>query len=136
MRNAGDIPQTDHVGLGNSFLEVNLKEVCWLADRHREQARSQVSAFTRDLWPLKIPVGASLLAMALCQAISVLWVYISVAAVTATQGSALTAGHLEKPQVTKGSCPFRSVPRLGSACPRSGPAPWARRHRPSMAGGG
>ncbi|KAB0499699.1 nucleoid-structuring protein H-NS [Pseudomonas vancouverensis] len=28
------------------------------------------------------------------------------------------------------------MPRLGSACPRSGPAPWARHHRPSMAGGG
>ncbi|CAI8957127.1 Nucleoid-structuring protein H-NS [Pseudomonas sp. IT-P294] len=28
------------------------------------------------------------------------------------------------------------MPRQGSACPRSGPAPWARRHRPSMAGGG
>jgi hypothetical protein len=59
-------------------------------------------------------------------------VYISVAAVTAAYGFALTAGHLEKrnaarPQVTKGSCPFRSVPRLGSACPRFGPAPWASR---------
>ncbi|WP_150642624.1 hypothetical protein [Pseudomonas fluorescens] len=31
--------------------------------------------------------------------------YISVSAVTATYGSALTAGHLEKPQVTKGFCP-------------------------------
>jgi hypothetical protein len=59
-------------------------------------------------------------------------VYISVAEVTAAYGFALTAGHLEqrnaaRPQVTKGSCPFRSVPRLGSACPRSGPAPWASR---------
>ena len=58
---------------------------------------------------------------------------ISVGAVTAAYGFALTASHLEKPQVTKGSCPFRSVPRLGSACPRSGPAPWARRDRPSLA---
>ncbi|MNL73903.1 hypothetical protein D3C87_1994390 [compost metagenome] len=84
MRNAGDIPQTDHVGLGNWSLAVYLDGMCCLAGCHREQARSQISAFTRDLWPLKIPVGASLLAMALCQAISVLWVYISVAAVTAT----------------------------------------------------
>ena len=67
---------------------------------------------------------------------SLFQVYISVILVTAAMGYALTACHLEKPQVTKGFCPFRSVPRLGSACPRSGPAPWARRHRPSMAGGG
>ncbi|CAI8973358.1 hypothetical protein EMIT0P44_640020 [Pseudomonas sp. IT-P44] len=40
-----------------------------------------------------------------------LMVYISIAAVTATYGFSLTASHLEKPQVTKGSCPFRSVPR-------------------------
>ena len=39
-------------------------------------------------------------------------------------------------KVTKALLPRHSVPRLGSACPRSGPAPWARRHRPSMAGGG
>ncbi|EUB75419.1 hypothetical protein PMI27_001595 [Pseudomonas sp. GM41(2012)] len=32
--------------------------------------------------------------------------------------------------------PLHSVPRLGSACPHSGIAPGARRHRPSMAGGG
>jgi hypothetical protein len=32
--------------------------------------------------------------------------------------------------------PLHSVPRLGSACPYSGIAPGARRHRPSMAGGG
>ena len=31
--------------------------------------------------------------------------YISVSAVTATGGFAFTASHLEKPQVTKGSCP-------------------------------
>ena len=66
----------------------------------------------------------------------VFFVCISVFAVTAAIGFAFTASHLEEPQVTKGSCPFRSVPRCGSACPRSGPAPWARRHRPSMAGGG
>ncbi|MNO07436.1 hypothetical protein D3C81_2296190 [compost metagenome] len=44
MRNAGDIPQTDHVGLGNSFLEVNLKEVCCLTQSHREQARSHIES--------------------------------------------------------------------------------------------
>ncbi len=32
--------------------------------------------------------------------------------------------------------PLHSVPRPGSACPHSGIAPGARRHRPSMAGGG
>ena len=51
--------------------------------------------------------------------------YLSVSAVTAAGGFALTASHLEKPQVTKGSCPWRSVPRCGSACPLSSPAPWA-----------
>jgi hypothetical protein len=54
----------------------------------------------------------------------------------AAGGFAFTASHLEKPQVTKGSCPWRTALRLGSGFPRSGPAPWARRHRPSMAGGG
>jgi hypothetical protein len=49
--------------------------------------------------------------MALCQPTSILWEYISVSAVTGTQGSALTAGHLERPQVTKGSCPFHSASR-------------------------
>jgi len=63
----------------------------------------------------------------------VLMVYISIPAVTAAIGFAFTASHLEKPQVTKGSCPFRTVPRLGSAYPRSGPASWARRDRPSLA---
>ena len=29
--------------------------------------------------------------------------------------------------------PHHSVPRLGSACPQSGIAPWARRDRPSLA---
>ena len=61
---------------------------------------------------------------------------ISVAAVTAAYGFALTASHFWKaPKVTKGSCPFRSAPRLGSACPRSG-SPGLRgpaRDRPSMA---
>jgi hypothetical protein len=43
-------------------------------------------------------------------------VYISIPSATATFGFALTASHLEKrnaarPQVTKGSCPRRSVPR-------------------------
>ncbi|CAI8942832.1 Secreted protein [Pseudomonas sp. IT-P253] len=57
---------------------------------------------------------------------------ISVFLVMAAYGSALTAGHLEEPQVTKGSCPFRSVPRLGSACPRSGPAPWAHCAEPPL----
>jgi hypothetical protein len=32
--------------------------------------------------------------------------------------------------------PRHSVPRLGSACHNEGIAPGARRHRPSMAGGG
>jgi hypothetical protein len=39
-------------------------------------------------------------------------------------------------KVTKTLLPRHSVPRLGSACPHSGIAPGARRHRPSMAGGG
>ncbi len=59
-------------------------------------------------------------------------VYISVAAVTATYGSALTAGHFwqtpgmpAQPKVTKRSLPHHSVPRLGSACPHSGPVPRA-----------
>ena len=42
----------------------------------------------------------------------------------------------KSPKVTKGLLPRHSVPRLGSACPHSGIAPGARRHRPSMAGGG
>ncbi|QJI27171.1 nucleoid-structuring protein H-NS [Pseudomonas sp. ADAK18] len=29
--------------------------------------------------------------------------------------------------------PHHSAPRLGSVCPHSGIAPWARRDRPSMA---
>ena len=33
------------------------------------------------------------------------WEYISISAVTAAGGFAFTASHLEKPQVTKGSCP-------------------------------
>ena len=46
-------------------------------------------------------------------------VYISVAAVTAAIGSALTAGHVRRAgmpaqaKVTKALCPFHSVPRRG-----------------------
>ncbi len=55
-----------------------------------------------------------------------LWGYISIAAVTATYGSALTAGHFWKdPKVTKRSSPHHSAPRLGSVCPHSGLNPWA-----------
>ncbi len=43
---------------------------------------------------------------------------------------------LEKPQSNQRALPHHSVPRQGSACPHSGIAPGARRHRPSMAGGG
>ncbi len=58
--------------------------------------------------------------------------YISVAAVTAVYGSALTAGHFwqtpgmpAQPKVTKRSLPHHSVPRLGSACRNEGPFPRA-----------
>ncbi|SEP16857.1 hypothetical protein SAMN03159293_05393, partial [Pseudomonas sp. NFACC39-1] len=37
------------------------------------------------------------------------------------------------PKVTKRSLPHHSAPRLGSVCPHSGIAPWARREGPSMA---
>ena len=48
-------------------------------------------------------------------------VCISVAAVTAALGSALTAAHFWKsPKVSKRLSPHPSVPRLGSACPHSG----------------
>ncbi len=48
-------------------------------------------------------------------------VCISVAAVTAALGSALTAAHFWKsPNVSKRLSPHHSVPRLGSACPHSG----------------
>ncbi len=48
-------------------------------------------------------------------------VCISVAAVTAALGSALTAAHFWKsPKVSKRLSPHHSVPRLGSACPHSG----------------
>jgi len=56
---------------------------------------------------------------------------ISVAAVTATYGSALTAGHFRKARkpaqskVTKALLPHHLVPRIGSACPNAGIAPWA-----------
>ncbi len=43
---------------------------------------------------------------------------------------------LEKPQRRQRALPRHSVPRPGSACPHSGIAPGARRHRPSMAGRG
>ncbi len=53
-------------------------------------------------------------------------VYISVAAVTAAYGSALTAGHFWKsPKVTKRLSPHHSAPRLGSVCPNTGLNPWA-----------
>jgi hypothetical protein len=73
-------------------------------------------------------VGAGLLAMGAWQAVDFKLVYISIPAVTASMGFALTASHFEKRnaarrKVTKRSCPFRTVPRLGSAYPRSGPAP-------------
>ena len=74
--------------------------------------------------------------MTFAQMLEILQVYISISFVKADMGSALTAGHFEKPKVTKGFHPLHSVPRLGSACLHSGLAPWARRHRPSMAGGG
>ncbi len=58
------------------------------------------------------PVGAGLPAMAASGPTNLLLVvYISIPAVTAAYAFALTASHLEEPQVTKGSCPFRSVPR-------------------------
>ena len=47
--------------------------------------------------------------------------YISIPAVTATYGSALTAGHFWKgPKVTKRPSPHHSAPRLGSVCPNAG----------------
>jgi hypothetical protein len=51
-----------------------------------------------------------------CHSTLAIWVYISVIQVTTTYGSALTAGYFEKRnaarrQVTKRSCPRRSVPR-------------------------
>ena len=42
----------------------------------------------------------------------------------------------QTPKSKQKALPLHSVPRLGSACPHSGIAPGARRHRPSMAGGG
>ncbi len=52
--------------------------------------------------------------------------YISVPAVTATYGSALTAGHFWKgPKVTKRPSPHHSAPRPGSVCPNAGFAAWA-----------
>ncbi len=58
-------------------------------------------------------------------------VCISVFAVTAAGGSALTAGHFwksrepDQPKVTKNALPHHLVPRLGSACLNEGIAPWA-----------
>ncbi len=40
---------------------------------------------------------------------------------------------LKSAKVSKTLLPHHSVPRLGSACPHSGIAPWARREGPSMA---
>jgi hypothetical protein len=42
----------------------------------------------------------------------------------------------QTPKSKQKALPLHSVPRPGSACPHSGIAPGARRHRPSMAGGG
>nr|BFE90847.1 hypothetical protein GCM10020185_13830 [Pseudomonas brassicacearum subsp. brassicacearum] len=62
---------------------------------------------------------------------------ISVAAVTAAYGSALTAGHFRKARkpaqskVTKALLPHHLVPRLGSACLNEGIAPWALRGGPT-----
>ena len=51
---------------------------------------------------------------------------ISVAAVTAAYGSALTAAHFWKgPKVSKRPSPHHSVSRLGSTCPHSGFGAWA-----------
>ena len=43
---------------------------------------------------------------------------------------------LQTPKRKQNALPLHSVPRLGSACRNEGIAPGARRHRPSMAGGG
>ncbi len=40
---------------------------------------------------------------------------------------------LRSAKVSKTLMPHHSVPRLGSACPNEGIAPWARREGPSMA---
>ncbi|SDT38586.1 hypothetical protein SAMN04490191_4212 [Pseudomonas lini] len=42
----------------------------------------------------------------------------------------------QTPKRNQKALPLHSVPRLGSACHNEGIAPGARRHRPSMAGGG
>jgi len=64
----------------------------------------------------KNPVGAAvrrfdLPAMTFAQTLEILQVYISISCVMADIGSALTAGHFEKPKVTKGFHPLHSVPR-------------------------
>ncbi len=43
---------------------------------------------------------------------------------------------LQTPKRKQNALPLHSVPRLGSACRNEGITPGARRHRPSMAGGG
>ena len=45
------------------------------------------------------------------QALEIWQMYISIIYVMTAYGSALTAGHFEKPEVTKGSNPLHSVPR-------------------------
>ena len=59
----------------------------------------------RNLWELGLP------AMTMFQALDFLQVYISISLMMAEIGSALTAGHYEKPKVTKGFNPLHSVPR-------------------------
>ena len=55
---------------------------------------------------------------------------ISVAAVTATYGSALTAAHFWKgPKVSKRPSPHHSAPRLGSVCPHFGQRGFTGRRR-------
>ena len=39
----------------------------------------------------------------------------------------------KRPKSNQKVLPHHSVPRLGSACPNAGIAPWARREGPSMA---
>ncbi|AHL35844.1 hypothetical protein CD58_24540 [Pseudomonas brassicacearum] len=65
-------------------------------------------------------------------------VCISISAVTAAYGSALTAGHFwksrepDQPKVTKSALPHHSAPRPGSVCPHSGIAPWAHYAMPAF----
>ncbi len=48
-------------------------------------------------------------------------------------GSLLKSPEAGPVKVSKTLLPHHSVPRLGSACPNEGIAPWARREVPSMA---